>query len=60
MSKVAEVHQCPFQAQKTPLMSTEIHQNPLLSTRFAVRENREKTVLERLSRTLMQYKRIVS
>jgi hypothetical protein len=33
-------------------MSTEIHQNPLLSTGFAVKDDREKAVLERLAWTL--------
>ncbi len=54
MSKVAEVHQRPFQAQKALSMSTEIHQNTLLSTgfavSFAVKNDRENAVLERLAR----------
>ncbi len=54
MSKVAAVHQRPFQAQIAPPMSIEINQNLLLSTGFAVKNDRERAVLERLSRTLMQ------
>ncbi len=58
MSKVARVHQRPLQAQKAPPVSIEIHQNPLLSTgfavSFAVKVDREKAVYERLSRASTQ------
>jgi hypothetical protein len=46
------ITQRPFQAQNTPPLSTEIHQNPLLSVgfavSFAVKVDREKALLERL------------
>jgi hypothetical protein len=36
LSKVAQIHRRPFQAQNAPQVSTEIHQNPLLFTGFTV------------------------
>ena len=52
MSKVAAVYQHAFQAQKSPPMSTKIHQHPLLSTGFAVKVDREEAVLEGLAQIL--------
>ena len=54
------VHQRPFHAQNAPSMSIEIHQNPLLSTNFAVsfavKEDLEKAVYKGVFRALTELK----